>query len=121
MPILNVEIVGEIEPELSSGLASRLADSAGVALNSRPQGTWVKLHFLAADQYSENEGGAPVGALPVIASLILAEPPIGEALQNLITVLTDAISNCVGRPRENVHIIVEPPAIGRIAFGGVVR
>ena len=121
MPILNVEIIGEIEPELRSDLASRLANSAGVALNSRPQGTWVKLHFLAVDQYAENEGGASNNALPVIVSLVQAEPPTGAALQSLITALTDAISDCIGRPRENVHIIVEPPAIGRIAFGGVLR
>lgn len=118
MPILNIEIVGAVAQELRSDLATRLADLAGEALNSRPQGTWVKLHFIPREHYAENAGGPANGLLPVIVSLLQAETPEGDALAEQIRFLTEAIAKGVGRPPENIHIIIEPAARGRIAFGG---
>ena len=121
MPILNIEIVGELDDKVESGLASRIAEAAGLALNSRPHGTWVKLYYLSQDNYSENAGGPPRGEIPVIVSIIQANPPTGTELENQIDLLTDAVADCVKRPRENIHIVVEPAAHGRIAFGGKLQ
>lgn len=118
MPILNIEVIGAVAPELRSNLATRLADLAGVALNSRPQGTWVKLHFIPSEHYAENAGGPALGVLPVLVSLLQAQVPEGNALAEQIRLLTQAIAKGVGRPAENIHIIIEPAAQGRIAFGG---
>ena len=118
MPILNVELVGEVESRLREGLAERLANAAGAALNSRPHGTWVKLHCLPADQYAENDGGPTEGALPVLVSLLQAEVPTGQILEQQVSALTAAVAECTGRPHENVHLIFEPSGVGRVAFGG---
>ncbi|MFT5286902.1 MAG: phenylpyruvate tautomerase PptA (4-oxalocrotonate tautomerase family) [Planctomycetota bacterium] len=120
MPILNVEVVGELASNLRVGLAERLANAAGGVLNSRPQGTWVKLSFLPAGQYAENEGGSMEGALPVFVSLLRAEVATGQALKEQVLELTEAIAICTGRPSENVHLIIEPAAAGRVAFGGTL-
>lgn len=121
MPILNVQLVGEVPESVRVGLAQRIADSAGEALASRPRGTWVTLQFLAAEAYSENAGGPAPGAQPVIVSVLQAEPPEGAALVEQIARLTRAIADACDRPAESVHLVYEPPARGRIAFGGHLR
>ena len=40
MPILHIEVIGELQVPRNT-LATKIADAAGVALASRPQGTWV--------------------------------------------------------------------------------
>jgi phenylpyruvate tautomerase PptA (4-oxalocrotonate tautomerase family) len=32
--------------------------------------------------------------------------------------LSEALSTILDRPKENIHILFEPPGAGRIAFGG---
>lgn len=118
MPILNIEIIGPLEESLLPGLAERLANLAGQALNSRPQGTWVKLKFVPRDQYAENQGGPPPGVLPVIVTLLQATVPHGNALARQAGDLASAIAEGLERPREHIHIIVEPAAKTRIFFGG---
>ncbi len=118
MPILTVEIVGPVDAQLQHGLTRRLADAAGAALQSRAQGTWVKTVFISPDNYAENAGGPPPGVYPVLVSVLLAQPPHGEALQLMVHTLTSAIAEVVGRAPDNVHIVFEPAAAGRIAFGG---
>lgn len=115
MPILHIEIVGEAS-HYREDLAQSLADAAGKALNSRPQGTWIKLHFLPPANYAEN-GGA-IDGNPMIVSVLQAEPPAGEALSIQTHSLAEAIADTSGHRLENVHIIIEPAANGRIAFGG---
>ena len=121
MPILDVELVGPVPDHVREGLARRLADAAGEALGSRPQGTWVKVRFFEEHCYSENTGGPPEGAQPILVSVLEAEPPRGRELSEQASRLAEAIAEACGRPAENVHIIFEPPAAGRIAFGGKLR
>ena len=118
MPILNIEVIGPLNESIRSGLASRIADAAGKVLNSKPQSTWVKIRFLSEEEYSENEGGPAEAVLPVFISLILAKPPAGNELNKMLYRLTEVIAKVCERPPQNVHIIVEPAAAGRIAFGG---
>lgn len=115
MPILQIDIVGDSERR-KENLAQRIADAAAIALNSRPGGTWVKLQFIATANYAENEGATE--GLPIIASLIQAEIPTGDALRNQVFNLAKAISEAADHPVESVHIVIEPAAKGRIAFGG---
>lgn len=121
MPILDVEIVGSIPGEVAEGLAERIAEGAAEALESRPQGTWVKLYFLGEGAYAENAGGPPEGAEPVFVSVLRADVPGDNQLAEQVSRLTQAIGEACGRPVDNVHIIFEPPAAGRIAFGGKLR
>lgn len=116
MPILHIEVVGKAR-DYPKDLAQRVADAAGSVLESRPRGTWVKLQFLDAAEYAEN-GGA--GGRPMIVSLIAAQPPSGDVLKHQVLQLTRAIAGASGHPVDNVHVVVEPPARGRIAFGGLL-
>ena len=117
MPILEVELVGEVAADVREGLAQRIADAAGAALDSRPQGTWVKLRRLPSGDYAENGGGAE-GVRPVFVRVLESQVPRGAPLVHRVAELTTAVAEATGRPRENVHVLYEPPAAGRVAFGG---
>ncbi len=117
MPILDIEVVGHTVDQ--GNLTQRLADAAGRALNSRPKGTWVKLHWLDAELYAENEGSDQI--LPVFVSLVQACPPEGRELEKQMVALTDAVAMTLDRPVEHVHILLQPSASGRISFGGTLQ
>lgn len=116
MPIVDVEIVGTLADAARSGLAQRIADAIAAALTSRPQGTWVRVRFLDDGAYAEN--GASDGAQPVFVSVLLAELPSSEVLSQQALKLATAVADACGRSSENVHILFEPAALGRVAFGG---
>jgi phenylpyruvate tautomerase PptA (4-oxalocrotonate tautomerase family) len=117
MPILDVEIIG---PIAEASLARRLADAAGEVFGSKPQGTWVKLRTMERVHYAEN-GGTPDDVSPVLVRVLQYAPPEGDALAEEIGRLTRAIAEACGRATHNVHVLYEPPAAGRIAFGGELR
>lgn len=119
MPILDVEIVGE-PPLPLRVIARNLAEAAGKALNARPMGAWIKVRVLPEDGYAENAGGPPAGVRPVWVRILHRTPPAGEALRSEVESLTAAIARVCGRAAENVHLIYEAPAIGRVAFGGSI-
>ncbi len=122
MPILDIEIVGpspDPNPGQNAGntpLAQRLADAAGLALNSRPEGTWVKLRYLDPNAYAENQGCGDVR--PVFINLTLANPPSGDALSAMLNQLTKALAEVLNITPSNLHILLQPAARGRISFGG---
>lgn len=105
-------------PDDRKGLARRVADAVAAVLALPPQSTWVKLRFIEADDYAENSGGPPVDAHPVFVYILQAQPPQGAALAELAGKLTEAVARACRRPAENVHLIYEPAAAGRIVFGG---
>ncbi len=117
MPILEVEIVGAAGAEDGiEGLAARLAEAAGLALGARPGGTWVRLRFLAPEHYAESGGAGDVR--PVFVRVLERAVPDHDRLATRIEALTVALAEACGRPPGNVHVLYEPPAAGRMAFGG---
>ncbi len=117
MPILDVEVVGDLVRSAKKRLAERLADACGELLGL-PQGrTWVRLRFLPADQYGEH-GGVPKDVRPVFVTVLRAAPPTGRSLAREMQALGAAVAKVCGRPPENVHVLYEPPGAGRVAFGG---
>jgi len=118
MPILKIDLVGPVSESLNKGLSLRLANAAASVLETPPQRSWVRLSRVAIEDYAENGGGPREGDLPVIVSLMLAEPPSGPALEDLLIKLSAAIAVACGRDPGRVHIILEPPAKGRAMFGG---
>lgn len=121
MPILDVELIGPVSEAERDGLADRIAEASAPIFDSRPQGTWVKVRFLPSSQYAENAGGPPPDVRPVIVSVLEAEPLGGDALAERARRLADAVALACGRPAEHVHLLFEPAAAGRIAFGGKLR
>jgi phenylpyruvate tautomerase PptA (4-oxalocrotonate tautomerase family) len=117
MPILEVEVMGEIAAPLRHGLAQRLVDAAGQVFESAPQQTWVKLRFSDAQDYAENAGAAPT-PLPIFVRVLLRSPLEVEERRRLARALARAFAELCARPVARAHILFEGPGQGRIAFGG---
>jgi phenylpyruvate tautomerase PptA (4-oxalocrotonate tautomerase family) len=121
MPILDVQIVGPVPEETRTGLAQRIADSAGDVLRSPPQGTWVRLHLISEADYAENGGRTQDTGRPVLVSILRSEMPEHGALAEEVLRLSSAIAEACARPVMNVHLIYEVAGKGRVAFGGRLR
>ena len=121
MPILDVEPVVADGQELPAGLAASLADAAGKVFGAGPGTTWVRVRPLPQSQYAENDAGEPEGFGSVFVRVLKASLPEGPDLDTEVTSLAQAVATVCARNPENVHILYEPPAAGRIAFGGKVR
>lgn len=117
MPILDIEVV-DLTGDIAS-ISQDLADQAGKALDSSSGRTWVKLRNLEASHYAEND--EPSAPAPVFVRLLEARPPKDSELHRLIKALTAAVAKVLDRPKENVHILIEPASLGRISFGGKLR
>jgi phenylpyruvate tautomerase PptA (4-oxalocrotonate tautomerase family) len=118
MPILEVEIVINLDEELPTGLASELAASAAKIFGSPPGQTWVKLKSLPRMHYAEDGLDPTVDIRPVFVSVLKRLNPPAQEMVREVGALTRTIGQACGRPEQNVHILYEPPAAGRLAFGG---
>jgi phenylpyruvate tautomerase PptA (4-oxalocrotonate tautomerase family) len=118
MPILDVEIISLTEDGKVEGLARRIADAASAVFRSKPGQTWVKLTVIPIERYAENAGGPPEGLLPVFVRVLERKVPRGSELQSEVQALTAAVAEASGRPVENVHLVFDSAAQGRVAFGG---
>lgn len=116
MPILEVRAVGELA-RAAPEVAQRIADAAAGVLGSPAGGTWVTVDTIPRASYAEN-GGAEPGLAPVFVRVLLRAGPPREGLAEQVAALTRTVAGCCGRPEENVHVIYEPAAAGRVAFGG---
>lgn len=119
MPIFDVEVVRRAGERLPGTLAAELADALGEQMGASPGKVWVRLRGLEAEDYAENGAGAARPS-PVFVTLLASAPPEGEALAGRVAAVTAAVARLTGRDPENVHVLVEPAARGRIAFGGKV-
>ena len=119
MPILDVEIV--TSESLGGGLAARIADMAAQVFGGPPASTWVRVRSLPQEHYAENGTPSPEGWHSVFVTVLKAQRPAGLALEAEVRALTEGVARVCGRPVENVHILYEPDAQGRIAFGGSLK
>ncbi len=117
MPILNIEIITRPNEDFPPNLAAALADRAGQIFCSEPGGTWVKVTFIASQNYAENLSSAG-GLFPVFVSVLKAKLPPISSLRAEAAQLAAAVAQVCSRPQENVHILYLPEATGRVAFGG---
>jgi phenylpyruvate tautomerase PptA (4-oxalocrotonate tautomerase family) len=120
MPILDVEIIASApDPGLPADLAQSLADEAANVFGGPPGTVWVKLRIVPSVYYAEDHG-KPREVSPIFVTVLKAQAPQGRALEDEIAQLTRVIATVLDRPLENVHILYQPDAVGRIAFGGKV-
>ena len=117
MPILTIEIVLQPKESIPNSLAKEIADKAGAIFGSGPAQTWVKLREIEAGHYAEN-GVAALEYFPVFVSVLKAELPSPEEMEEEVKKLTQAIGAICHRPPENVHIVYLPPGRGRVALWG---
>ncbi len=117
MPILEIEIIGDPTP--TPGLARILADAAATVLAPARQGaTWVRLRRLHPQDYAENGADAAETPWPVFVRVLVAGALDEAARAAISPQLCSALAQACGRPEQHVHLIWEPPAAGRVAFGG---
>lgn len=120
MPILDIELVCRTEGEFSRFSARTFADAVAAVWRAAPGRVWVRLRFLPLACYAENHTGTDDGALPVFVAIVHAQPPTGAALESEVVALTAAVALAASRPKEQVHLLYEAPATGRVAFGGTL-
>ncbi len=116
MPILEIEIVNAAG-DLDDGLAQRLADIAGKIFDSKQGETWVKVRSLSCGRYAENDD-PQLQIRPVFVSVLLRRCPPEEVMRKQADELATSIARICDRTKENVHILYQPDAGGRVAFGG---
>jgi hypothetical protein len=116
MPILDVDLVLAPGETPVSDLAARLADAAGQVFETEPRRTWVKLRFMEASLYAENNSAAG-SVYPVFVTVLKARLPIGNELEAEVSKLTESIAQVCDRSVENVHLFYQPEGAGRVAFG----
>lgn len=115
MPIIDIELVSASADEAASGVAQGLADALGDAFEVETAKVWIRLRTLSAANYAENHAKP---AEPAFVTVIASAPPTGEALRQRIAQITQIVARHTHRPPELVHVLFEPAARGRIAFGG---
>ncbi len=114
MPILEVELISDAEPE--NYLAQKIADSVGAVLRADKGTVWVRLRVIPKNQCAENGvGDAPS---PVFVRVLKAELPGPVELATEANHLSLAIGKACGVDASLVHIFYEPSGLGRVAFGG---
>lgn len=119
MPVLEVELIGGVASPLRQGLAQRLADVAGAIFGSAPGETWVRLRETPLEDYAENAtDAASAGIRPVFVRVLRRAHPEPALLIEEIQALTGAVALETGRPFDRVHVAYDPPAAGRVSFGG---
>ena len=116
MPIIDIEFVQERPGPIEPTLAGKLADALGQVFDIAPGGIWVRLRELPYGAYAENGVSKP--PKPVFVTVLASRPPEGELLEQRIGEITRVVAQQVDRPAENVHVLFEAAARGRIAFGG---
>ncbi len=75
----------------------------------------MRLRPRAADAYAEND---TVAAPRAVFVRVLARPASIEDRGRYAGALGGAVAACLVRAVENVHVIFEPEADGRVFFGG---
>ena len=118
MPLLDIEIVLPPDENAPQGIAAAIAEAAAAVFQSSPGTTWVRLHELSSGRYSENGGGPGPGIQPVFVQVLHASIPPQTELEQEASALATAVARICNRPVEHVHIVYEPGAAGRVAFGG---
>ncbi|MEQ8858194.1 MAG: hypothetical protein RIC56_06065 [Pseudomonadales bacterium] len=118
MPIVDLELVtaASAAEALSADGLRDLADSLGEIFASPPQGTWVRVRCLDPIHYAENARDQPV--FPVFVTVLKSRVPDPEVLAAEMRRVAAAVAAALARPVENVHVLYQPQAIGRIGFGG---
>lgn len=123
MPIVTIELMTDEGSPPGAALPSaekirEIADALGDVFDSRPSGTWVKFREQIREHYAENDMELAADARPVVVEILKAELPDPSALASEARVICLLIAKALRRSAKNVHVIYQPAARGRVAFGG---
>ena len=123
MPIVTIETLSdnplsEDDAMPTSQQLQRLADALGDLFGSQPSGTWVKVRQQSRAYYAENQVMVDSDIRPVIVEILKADMEGEHDLAIEAAGVCALVAKVLGRPTKNVHVIYQPAARGRVAFGG---
>jgi phenylpyruvate tautomerase PptA (4-oxalocrotonate tautomerase family) len=123
MPIITIETLSDSPYSQDDAMPTpeqlqSLADALGELFGSRPSGTWVRARQQQRAYYAENmiEFGSEMR--PVIVEVLKSELASGQDLAIEAAAVCALVAQILGRRTENVHVVYQPAARGRVAFGG---
>lgn len=119
MPIVTLELLqADEDPEVRPEVLQALTDALGTLFQSDAGGTWVKLRYLNRSNYAENHARLCTSIRPVMVEIVHSTLPAQSVLALQAESVCALVAGHLHRPEENVHILYQPDAQGRIAFGG---
>ncbi len=123
MPIVTIETLSDSDYSEDDAMPTprqlqSLADALGELFGSQPSGTWVKARQQQRAYYAENRIEVSPDLRPVIVEVLKSEPDSGKNLAIEAAAVCAVVAQVLGRRTENVHVIYQPDARGRVAFGG---
>ena len=119
MPIVTIEVLKTAgDPEIPPQTLQQLTDALGELFQSEAGGTWVKLRYLDSSNYAENQTTLPASTRPVMVEIIHSRLPAELELAVQAAAVCEVVAGHLNQPEQNVHILYQPNARGRIAFGG---
>jgi phenylpyruvate tautomerase PptA (4-oxalocrotonate tautomerase family) len=117
MPIVDIQLVAG-DGGQSEHMAAKLADVLASIFGAPVGRVWVRLSFLTSSAYAENGTPETPSMAPVFVRVLHADLPAPQALAVEAKAISQAVSSCVQRSPEQVHVEYAPPGRGRVAFGG---
>lgn len=124
MPIVDIQVVAATVPDpevIGKEKLQILTDALGSLFGGGPGSTWVRLRSIDQDSYAESHMAQGTWPAPTFVSVLRMELPEPDALRREMKEVAEIVAQTLGRPLENVHVLYEPGARGRIGFGGVLR
>jgi phenylpyruvate tautomerase PptA (4-oxalocrotonate tautomerase family) len=123
MPIITIETLSDELLSTNDSLPTpdqlqSLADSLGELFGSPPSGTWVRARQQQRAYYAENMIEISPDMRPVIVEILKSDLTPGKDLALEAAAVCALVAQVLGRRTENVHVIYQPSARGRVAFGG---
>lgn len=123
MPIVTIETLSDSPHSISDAMPTpeqlqSLADALGELFGSQPSGTWVRARQQQRAYYAENLVQPGPEVRPVIVEILKSEMETEENLAIEAAAVCALVAQILGRPTECVHLVYEPAARGRVAFGG---
>lgn len=123
MPIVTIETLSDDPDSGTDALPTpdqlqSLADSLGALFGSHPSGTWVRARQQQRAYYAENMIEVSRNMRPVIVEILKSD--LGSEKERAIeaAAVSALVGQTLGRDTQHVHVIYQPEARGRVAFGG---
>ena len=120
MPIVDIEVVGDVPNDDGAARAQALCDAIARIFAAPPATTWVRVRKLPCEDYAENHVSVAPSDLPVFVTVLKRHVPARAELTREVAALAQAVARVVGRPPNRVHVEYAAAAAGRIAFGGIL-
>ncbi len=125
MPIVTIETLSDHPHSPDDALPTpaqlrSLADDLGELFGSQPSGTWVRARQQPRALYAENAIEVSPDTRPVIVEILKTDLERGPDLDIEAAAVSAIVARVMGRRLEHVHVIYQPSARGRVAFGGKI-